>query len=178
MNTDTDDLLSSMMLWNGADDYLDAARNLFSQVDGSPIPEVPKPPVYFLACQAIELALKAHLRGSGKDEEFLAKRCHHDLMLALNAAEENGLTDLVRLEPKEREILRLANALYSSKALQFAIAGCYRYPQFQPLLQIAENLVQKTEAFCLEHVECHAGKPTAVIALRSARRPATTQNQK
>lgn len=117
MNTETDDRLSSMMLWSGADDYLEAARILYSQGDKSPLPEAPKPPVYFLACQAIELALKAYLRGSGKDEDFLVKKCRHDLVLTLNAAEENGLADLVKLESKEREILHLANALYSSKAL-------------------------------------------------------------
>jgi HEPN domain-containing protein len=167
INTDTDDLLSSMMLWSGSNRYLETARTLFAQEEPSLIPTPPSEPVYFLACQAIELALKAYLRGSGKDEVFLVHTCKHNLLITLKAAEENGLTDILKLEPEERSVLDLANRLYSSKALQFAIAGRYHYPAFEPLLQIAEKLIAKTEAFCMENVEHHAGKPTAVRELRS-----------
>lgn len=170
MKTETDDLLSSMMLWNGADAYVKAARILFEHdQDKSSFMRIPREPAYFVVCQAIELALKAYLRGSGESETFLAKKCGHDLATTLQAADERGLINLLRFEPTERSILELANSLYSTKALQFGIAGHYRYPRFEPLLQIAENLVTSTEAFCLENVERHAGKPTAVFSLRSAK---------
>jgi len=114
--------------------------------------------------------LKAYLRGSGKDEDFLVNKCKHDLIIALKAAEECGLTNLIKFETQDQATLDLANKLYSSKALQFAIVGYYTYLSFKYLLVLAERLVTKTEAFCLENVECHAGKPTAIVALRSARR--------
>lgn len=170
MKNETDDLLSSMMLWNGADAYVKAARILFEHdQDKSSFIRVPSEPAYFVVCQAIELALKAYLRGSGESENFLVNKCGHDLAKTLQAANERGLTNLFTVEPTKRLVLESANRLYSAKVLQFGIAGFYRYPSFEPLLQIAKNLVTSTEAFCLENVERHAGKPTAVIALRSAR---------
>ena len=167
MNTNAEDLLSSMMLWNGSTRYLEAARKLFELETPSILPTPPGEPVYFLACQSIELALKGYLRGCGKDEDFLVKTCQHDLLVALKAADENGLANLLKLEPLELEVLDLANALFSSKALQFGIAGYYRYPHFKPLLQIAEKLVAQTEQFCLENVDRHTGKATAVQELRA-----------
>ncbi len=170
MTNETDDLLSSMMLWNGADAYVKAARILFEHdQDKSSFMRVPSEPAYFVVCQAIELALKAYLRGSGEDETFLAKKCGHDIATTLQAAEERGLNNFLRFDQTERSVLEFANRLYSTKALQFGIAGFYRYPRFEPLLQIAEKLVANTEAFCLENVERHTGKPTAVVALRSAK---------
>jgi hypothetical protein len=170
MNMETDDLLSSMMLWNGAEAYVKAARILFEHdQDKASSLQVPDVPAYFVVCQAIELDLKAYLRGRGESESFLANKCGHDLVKALQAAEERGLKNLLKFEPAERSILESANKLFNSKALQFPIAGRYRYPRFELLLQIAEKLVAKTEAFCMANVECHAGKPTAVLTLRSAR---------
>ncbi len=167
------DHLSSMMLWNGAKSYAEAARSLFTHERAKSnllLIGEPEAPLYFLACQAIELALKGYLRGSGESEDFLADKCKHNLIIALNAAEERGLTNLLKLESKEREELYLASELYSSKALQFPIAGLYTLPHFETLLQIAEKLVAQIEVFCLENVKRHTGEPTAVVALRSARR--------
>lgn len=171
MNPEINDRLSSMMLWNGADEYLKAGRTLFENYKDKPnFMQFPGRPAYFVVCQAIELGLKAYLRASGEDEDFLVRICNHNLLTALKAAEDLGLTNLFRLEPEERGELDLANALYSSKALQFTIAGRYTLPHFETLLQIAEKLVVKTEKFCLNNVERHAAKPTAVTTLRAARK--------
>src|SRR5665213_1708764 len=99
----TDDRLNSKMLWNGAETYLEAARILFEHERkvSRTYMRTSSHPAYFLACQAIELALKAYLRGSGKTEDFLAKKCNHNLITALQAANEHGLTNLLKLEPRE-----------------------------------------------------------------------------
>jgi hypothetical protein len=172
------DCLSSLMFWNSALMYAKAARNLFTYEQAEHkraksnyfLIGEPEAPLYFLACQAIECALKGYLRGSGKDENFLANECGHNLAKTFKAAEEFGLTNLLKLEPEECKALDLANTLYNSKALQFPIAGRYTFPHFETLLQIAGKLVVKTETFCLDNVKRHTGKSTAVTALRAARR--------
>jgi len=171
MNAQNDDRLSSLMLWNGAEEYLKAANILFESHKSTPsFARFVGQPAYFLVCQSIELALKAYLRGSGKDEDFLVNKCRHDIVITLDAAEKCGLTNLVKFEPPERAVLNLANQHYSSKALQFTIVGAYTYPDFEVLLMLAEKLITKIEAFCIEKVNCHEGKDTAVVGLRSARR--------
>ena len=167
MKTETEDLLSSMMLWNGSYCYLEAARTLFTKEEPSILPMPPSDPTYFLACQAIELALKAFLRGSGKDETFLAKVCNHNLAVALKAAEEIGLNKLLKLDSQEHQVLNSANQLYSTKALQFGISGRYSYPHFEPLLKITEKIVIGTEEFCMKNAERHTGRPTSVNRLHS-----------
>ena len=74
MNPEINDRLSSMMLWNGADEYLKAGRTLFENYKDKPnFMQFPGRPAYFVVCQAIELALKAYLRASGEDEDFLVR---------------------------------------------------------------------------------------------------------
>ena len=159
-----------MMLWRGSKAYFNAACILFKHEQGkTPFPR-PDAPAYFLVCQAIELVLKGFLRGSGKSEDSLVKEYGHNLMKALDAAEKHGLTTLLKIETEERSALKLVNAHYESKALQFTIEGVYDLPRFEVLLEIAEKLIAKTGAFCLKNRELHAGKPTAVIKLRSARK--------
>jgi hypothetical protein len=166
-----DDRLSSLMLWNGAEEYLSATAVLFEKHKKKPAClQFVGNPAYFLVCQTIELALKAYLRGCGKDERFLANECGHDLFVAWNAAESVGLKSLVELTPEDTLILDFANQLYSSKALQFSITGFYQYPPFEPLLRLAEKLVVGIEAFCVKNVDFHCGKPTAVHALRVSKK--------
>jgi hypothetical protein len=164
-----EDRLSSLMLWNSAQVYAEAARNLFtyerSKSNWLLIME-PETPLYFLACQAIELSLKGYLRACGESENFLARNCDHSLCRALKAAEKRGLAHLLNLESDERFALDLVNELYVSKALQFTVKGGYTFPHFETVLQLAEKLVSRTERFCLDKVKRHHGEPTAVTALR------------
>src|SRR6185295_13755189 len=98
MQDDKTDGLSSAGLLNGADEYLQAARLVY---EGQNPDRTLFSPLYFLVCQSLELALKAFLRGKGKTEVFLVKDIGHDLVAAFGAAEQEGLSNHVRIEKVE-----------------------------------------------------------------------------
>lgn len=90
-----------------------------------------RPAQLYLACHALELALKAFLRLHGQavdsHENPAAK---DDLLSLLEAADACGLSELVRPSASEYAQIRRAAAYYSAKVLEYpALAEAMRgYP--------------------------------------------------
>ena len=149
-----DDRLNSMMIWNVADEYLEAAKTLRREKDKL------FSPTYFLLGQSIELALKGFLRGLGASEKDL-KNLSHDLDKALQEAEKKGLQNLVSLSDNDRGNIALLNVYYQSKDLQYTLSGFKRYPNLDKIFDIAKRLLDGTKNHCIQNRERHFGKSTA-----------------
>ena len=119
-------------------------------------------PTYFVACQAIELALKGFLRGSGATTEHLKKKIGHNLCLAVVEAENKGLNQIIQLSDHDKAVIEMIGAYYMSKDLQYALSGFNQFPHIDLVLQVADNLATKTRDFCVERRTFHEGKPSAI----------------
>ena len=110
------DRLSSMMISNGAAEFLAAARFLCSGNLTS------SSPLYFLVCQSIELSLKAYIRGCGLTKEQLVK-IGHDLEKALKKAQSENLSHFCRVTRDQEQAVRMINRYYGGKDLQYTEVG-------------------------------------------------------
>jgi HEPN domain-containing protein len=108
---DNMDRLSSMGLPNAARKYLDAAEILRQHTKGVCMP------AYFVACQGLELTLKACLRGCGLSEKQL-RRLGHDLEKITERAFKECPKGLIALSETERVIVSLINMNYQDRDLQ------------------------------------------------------------
>lgn len=144
------------MIWQQASRFLDAARILREKKD------TVFSPTYFLAGQAIELALKGFHRGNGESENYLRQTLVHNLAKALSTAENNGLGSIVTISQKDRAVVQALNQHYQSKDLQYAKQGFKSRPAIDDVLSVAEKLVNGVRGYCQQNRERHYGKPTAV----------------
>lgn len=151
-----DDRLNSMMIWNVAAEYLEAAKTLCREKDKL------FSPTYFLLGQSIELALKGLLRGLGASEKDL-KDISHNLDKALQVAEKKKLQSLITISDEDRENIALLNVSYKSKDLQYTLSGFKRYPNLDKVFDIAKRLLDGTKNHCMQNRKQHFGKQTAVL---------------
>jgi HEPN domain-containing protein len=109
----------------------------------------------FLACRALELALKAFLSLKGRPLEQLAGgEFGHDLENLLAGAEREGLSDLVSLEEPQLAEIRRASKYYSEKVFEYpalgeAVQGYPYNPDINLLLDAASAMVAVLEEPCL-----------------------------
>lgn len=96
------DRTSSMGLWTYSHDFMIAANELVklnnAHTDG---------PAYYLISHAIELSLKAFLRGSGLslDELKSWKNIGHDLCKCLSKAETLNLNNFIEISDVEKRAI-------------------------------------------------------------------------
>lgn len=136
------DRSSPMVLWNRAKEFFDAASLVHSENNRL------LGPIYFLACQSIELSLKAYLRGCGATIDYLKRDIGHDLTKALCVALVNDLDKVVPVSREDQKVLNAMNQYYASKDLQYPKAGFKTYPLPKAILKMARRLVTGTEEFC------------------------------
>ena len=120
-------------------------------------PNVPFAPARpYLACHALELALKAFL--SLKEyslDELADSKFRHNLVNLLDEAERNGLREFVKLEEDETFQIRRASNYYSEKVFEYpaigeAPLGYFGSPDTNILINAAEALVGVLREPCLE----------------------------
>jgi hypothetical protein len=137
-------------LWSYAAQYQRAAR------------AVPAAPFnvarFYLACHALELALKAFLSTTGASLKNMATHPGHDLSAALTEAERHRLADLVRLPPRQRTEIRRAR-YYGEKVFEYpawipSVRGFKRAPDIDLLMGATDRLLEKLREPCLR-----AGEP-------------------
>ena len=76
------------------------------------------PVTYYLVCHSIELSLKSYLFSVGfKRQE--RKKLNHDLIKALDLAEQNGIDTYIAVTDDEREVVLKANKLYVKKEFEY-----------------------------------------------------------
>jgi hypothetical protein len=144
------DRTSSMGLWTYAKDYLDAGYAVTTSVPQALAPT----PAYYLYCHAIELALKAYLRGTGESITDL-KRIGHDLSKAYKKALTIGLKDICELTPELVEAIELANPIYSTKEFEYMKVGAKTLPNIKVLHATAGSLIYGIKKFCCEKRDIH-----------------------
>jgi hypothetical protein len=98
-------------------------------------------PVMFLVGQAIELALKSLLLHRGVTLRELRTQYGHGLPQLLSKAIQLGLPSGVTLSAEEESVIKLLDALYSSKQLQYIVTGAKVFPVFGPLQNVALKLI-------------------------------------
>ena len=150
------DRLTSMGLSNAARKYLDAAEILKRRTKGVFMP------AYFVACQGLELTLKAYLRGCGLSEKQLRK-LGHDLEKIAERAFKECPEGLVVLSETERLIVSLINMYYQDRDLQYTRSEYKELPELSTLLEVCERLWRATRKFCVEKQALHHGLPTAIM---------------
>jgi HEPN domain len=152
------DRFTSMGIWKDAGEFLEAARIVREQ---KPMTFTFKP-LYFLACQSIELSLKAYLRGCGHSDGDLRK-IGHDLVKCANAAIKADVEQHILLSDEDVNAITLANPHYHSRDFQYSHTGFKTWPHVDHLINLAQRLSEKLRKFCIENRERHCGKPTAII---------------
>ena len=144
------DRTSSMGLWTYAKDYSDAGYTVISAMPRALAPT----PAYYLCCHAIELALKAYLRGKRASINEL-KRIGHDLSKAYKKALNNGLEDICVLTPEEVDAIELVNPIYSKKEFEYKRVGTKTLPRIDVLHATANSLIYGIKQFCYEKRNIH-----------------------
>jgi hypothetical protein len=136
-----------------AADFLAAAKSLQpTNVDFAPARS-------FLACHALELALKAFLSLKSKDyslDKLAERQFSHHIVNLLDEAERNGLYEFVNLKDVEKSQIRSASDYYSSKVFEYpavseALRGYPTRPNINIIIDAAETLVGALKEPCLNH---------------------------
>ena len=99
--------------------------------------------ITFLMGRAIELALKAYLISRGTPREDLTKRAilGHDLQLCLQRATDLGLCEKLDLSNTDLGVLKVLNAVYREKQLEYFVGGFRTLPVFGPLQDVAKKIM-------------------------------------
>lgn len=83
----------------------------------------PSWPTYFVACQALELYLKAFLRAKGMSLKDLRNKIGHDLLFAFCKAKEMGLGKVVSITKDDEHMIEILNPIYSKRDFQYKSSG-------------------------------------------------------
>ncbi len=150
------DRFTSMGISNDARQFLEAAQIVRSQKP------VTFKPAYFLACQSIELSLKAYLRGSGYTDKEL-RGLGHNLDKCVEAARVAGVEEHVSLSEADVAAIAVVNPYYQYKDFQYSTTGYKSLPDIDSLISLGDRVWQGLRQFCVQHRECHFGKPTAIV---------------
>lgn len=129
---DDDERTNALGLFNTARSYWRSAEHL--NAAGLKVTH-PHAPVTFLFCHAIELYLKAYLRGTGSTLAQLKKLSHRVANLA-KAATESGL----KLEPEQSEILSHVDDADVAIEARYIVTGFKNRPTNEALSSVAEQL--------------------------------------
>jgi hypothetical protein len=109
----------------------------------------------FLACRALELALKAFLSLKGSTlVELAGGQYGHDLQNLIEEAEKRDLRACVQLTNEQRTEIIKASEYYSEKVLEYpslteALSRYSKMPNPDILIGAAEALVEQLQEPCL-----------------------------
>jgi HEPN domain-containing protein len=110
----------------------------------------------FLACRAVELALKAYLLARG-DSLTQVKQLGHNLTAALVESYSRGIDMVVALDPAERELLQRVNGDYVGHNFAYfdvwSAVSAPKDPALDELPAIARRLLDGIEKGCYEATE-------------------------
>jgi HEPN domain-containing protein len=133
---------NSMGLWTQSNMYLNASKQLREHA-----PLKYSDPCYYLAAHALELSLKAYLRGCGM-KIFELQNIGHDLYKCLQKARKVGLDKFFKFSNKEISALVLLNSYYVKKEFEYIKTGYRIYPELTLLQNTIAQLQNKIKLFC------------------------------
>jgi hypothetical protein len=137
-DSDLDARTNAVGLFNTARSYWQSAVNL--QALSLKLSHA-NAPVTFLICHAIELYLKAHLRGHGSTVADIKKIGHHVPELA-QVAKSRGLV----LEPQSVELLSYIDDTDTAIEARYIVTGFKMAPPNESLIDLAQQLDQRVGA--------------------------------
>jgi len=144
------DRTNSMGLWHYAKDYSDAGRVVVENLKEAIAPS----PAYYLYCHAIELALKAYLRGSGARLEEL-KQIGHDLSMAYKKALAAGIKNECKITLDMERSINLVNQVYREKEFEYIKTGARTIPTIAILRATTDLLVVELKRYCYDKRNVH-----------------------
>jgi HEPN domain-containing protein len=122
-----------------AREYFDSAKAADHVVGNRKGYEIVAPsPVMFLIAHSLELALKAYLFHRGQKN---LKSHGHDLSKLWRVCQQNGIHQLVHLNPDEWNLLQLISRLHVSTELRYIDTGYKTFPVYGPLEQLTEKIL-------------------------------------
>jgi len=104
-------------------------------------------PCYYLLSHSIEVTLKAFLRAKGYTVPELIE-IGHDLGDLLRHAELRGICDIVALEERHIDAIKIGNAIYKEKEWEYRKRGFKEYPIIDDLYSLARVLLDGTRGEC------------------------------
>ena len=99
-------------------------------------------PVMYLIGHSIELSLKSYLLYSGDTVDDVRFNFGHNLLRALEAANDKGLNDHVTFDDVELGALEVLEKLYATKQLNYIQTGFKEFPAFGPLESLAKKVLE------------------------------------
>jgi hypothetical protein len=97
--------------------------------------------VNYLIGHAIELGLKAYLLHVGFSLDHIRYEIGHDLQKGFDRAMAKGLNKQLKSEDGDSGVLRVMNALYSSKQFEYIETGAKTFPVFGSLQSFAKRVL-------------------------------------
>jgi HEPN domain-containing protein len=143
------DRTSSMGLWRYANEFYETAVLTRKEKGDFYIPS------YYLICHSIELALKAFLRGAGKDLDFLKYDLGHDLEKSFSQAKNNCLTDYATITKEFETSMKMVSLYYKNKGFEYITTGTKTLPNIDILIEGTSSLISEVRAFCIKKRELH-----------------------
>jgi hypothetical protein len=122
--------------------YLEAAKILDSHHQNQP-----DWPTFFVACQALELYLKAFLRAHAVSVEDLISRkvFGHDLQLGFEKAMKLGLDKRLDFTDDLRFCVGVINQPYKERDFQYKGSGSWELIHISPLISLVEAAGRKLD---------------------------------
>jgi hypothetical protein len=121
--------------------YVDSARQLDKSVGGA---ARFIHPVYFLLCQAIELALKGYLAASGVPHKTLRDEIRHDLEKALQRAQDFGFN---AVDARFPELVRWLAPFHLDHSFRYRKTGFIQPPVASEAAEIIGNTIGPIEQY-------------------------------
>lgn len=142
--------ISPHLLLTGAEKYFDAAKSVCDP------PRTSKDrltcrasfPAYFLSGLSIELSLKAFLFARGATIDQLKNKYRHDLSKLISESRRRKLGNKVKLNRNHMEAIKLLNAPYSQKLLEYSEVGTYKLPHYWIICEAALLLINGLRSYC------------------------------
>ena len=149
--------IQSFQFREHAFEYLDGAEKLHEVHGRANLPK------YFLACQAIELAIKAYLRLQGRDTKWLKRNIGHDIAKGLSEVRNSGLTGI---SPVFHQMVEDLSDIYNDKQFQYFDRSVISMPGLKKVCSETRDFLELFREDCDRELggflKQHFGKPQKV----------------
>lgn len=148
---------NSMRMHTSAREYTEACEILAGN------PDAPSGPTWHCGFQALELVLKAYLRGHGWCLDHLSGRAlsrrgnnvGHDIELAYRLAKDVGMADLLALTDRQEQILGQASRLWKCRWAAYVPVGTVLLPPIEEIVGICRVILDATRDHCFKAMHLH-----------------------
>jgi hypothetical protein len=112
--------------------------------------EHPSWPAHFIACQALELYLKAFLRAKGVEVDELKFKIGHNLVRALAEARQRDFDRLVTLSADDEHVINTLNSHYRDRDFQYQGSGEFTLVPVVLLISLLDRINRPVFGACAQ----------------------------